>query len=187
MKEEIEKAVEVLNEGGTILYLTDTIWGIGCDATNPLAVDRVRNIKSRDENKSMIILIDDPGKLERYVRQIPDIAWDFIDKVDTPVTIIYPGAQNLAKNLVAADGSIGIRIVRDDICRELIAKFDKPLVSTSANISGEQHSLTFNKINPRIINSVDYVLRLGLDVVRLTKPSAIVKLGLNGEIELIRQ
>lgn len=186
MKAEIEKAVEVLHAGGTILYLTDTIWGIGCDPTNAQAIDRVRKVKARGDAKSMIILLDDVTRLDQFVRKVPEVAWDFLDQVDTPVTIIYPGAQNLAKNLIAADGSIAIRIVHDPFCQELIRAFGKPIVSTSANLSGDPYPLTFNKINPQIINTVDYVIRINLDLVRLTKPSSIVKLGLNGEIELIR-
>jgi L-threonylcarbamoyladenylate synthase len=186
MKAEIEKAVEVLHAGGTILYLTDTIWGIGCDPTNAQAIDRVRNVKARGDAKSMIILLDDVTRLDQFVRKVPEVAWDFLDQVDTPVTIIYPGAQNLAKNLVAADGSIAIRVVHDPFCQELIRSFGKPIVSTSANLSGDPYPLTFNKINPQIINTVDYVIRINLDLVRLAKPSSIVKLGLNGEIELIR-
>src|SRR5512133_346010 len=131
--DDLVKAVETLQKGGIILYPTDTIWGLGCDATNRDAVARIYSIKQRRDEKSMLVLLDDAEKLYDYVKQVPDIAWNLIEVADKPLTLIYPGAQNLAENLIAEDGSIGIRIVKDEFCRKLISWFRKPIVSTSAN------------------------------------------------------
>jgi len=137
MQDDIKKACEVLRKGGIILYPTDTIWGIGCDATNEEAVKRIYELKQRDDSKSMLVLLDNPAKLQTYVQEVPDIAWDLIELTDKPLTIIYEGAKNLATNLIAADGSIGIRITNEVFSRELCRQFRKPIVSTSANVSGE--------------------------------------------------
>src|SRR4030042_5398309 len=137
MLEDINVAIQVLKKGGVILYPTDTIWGIGCDATNPEAVNRIYAIKQRSDSRSMLVLLDDATGLERYLQEVPEVAWDLIELSDETLTIIYPGAKNLAKNLVAPDGTIGIRVVRDDFCRKLIRQFRKPIVSTSANVSGK--------------------------------------------------
>ncbi len=187
MVDDINVALQVLRKGGVILYPTDTIWGIGCDATNPAAVDRVYEIKQRNDAKSMLVLLDNAASLDRYVQQVPDIAWDLIGLADKPLTIIYPGAKNLAENLLSEDRSVGIRIVQDEFCRLLIQQFRKPVVSTSANISGEAWPENFNSINPAILKRVDYIVKWRQKDFAKGKPSAIMKLGLKGEVEIIRQ
>ncbi|HTX87512.1 MAG TPA: L-threonylcarbamoyladenylate synthase [Bacteroidales bacterium] len=186
MEEEIRKSLAVLEKGGTLLYPTDTVWGIGCDATNEKAVDKIYRIKKRMENKSLIVLLDDTSRLQDYVGTVPDIAWDLMRKVHRPLTIIYPNARNIAKNVIGKDGSLAIRISGNDFCKSLIRKLGKPIVSTSANISGEDPPLTFNKISQDILGQVDYVVNLYQDVVRQFRPSQIIKLNENGEFKIIR-
>ena len=186
MEQEVKKCLEVLKKGGTILYPTDTIWGIGCDATNKASVDKIYRIKKRPETKSLIILVDDEEMLKTYVKSIPDIAWDLISNVERPLTIIYPGVQNLPVNLVGEDDSIAIRIVRNDFCRMLIHEFRKPIVSSSANISGENSPLIFKEISKEILDSVDYVVNLYQDPIQEMRPSTIIKLFENGEFRIIR-
>ncbi|MHC1707933.1 MAG: L-threonylcarbamoyladenylate synthase [Bacteroidales bacterium] len=187
MKEEIENCISVLAKGGIVIYPTDTIWGIGCDATNAKAVEKVFTLKGRLHTKSLIVLLDTENKLEQYVKQVPEIAWDLLEQVDTPLTIIYPGGINLAPNVLGADGSIAIRIVNDVFSKELIRRFNKPLVSTSANFSGEPSPVTFSRIHEKLMEAADYVVNWGREEFRTNRPSSILKLGLNGEIELIRQ
>jgi len=186
MTEEILKSYEVLKKGGVILYPTDTVWGLGCDATIPKAIDRIIQIKKRPENKSMIILLDLTEKLFQYVDNIPEIAFDFINSIQTPLTIIYPKAKNLPKNLVAQDGSIAIRIVRDDFCKKLINMLNKPLVSTSANLSGEPTPLIFSKINKEIVKMVDYAVEYNRSRIKEVKSSTVIRFNLNGEYDIIR-
>ena len=185
--DDLKKALEVLQQGGVILYPTDTIWGIGCDATNEQAVERVYRIKQRADSKSMLVLMENANFLERYVQEVPEIAFDLIEVNDKPMTIIYPGAKNLAKNLVAEDGSIGIRITSEDFTRQLIQRFKKPIVSTSANISGEPSPAFFAEINPEILAAVDYVVQYRQEETIPAVPSSIIKLGLGGEIQVIRK
>src|SRR6185436_15905446 len=147
IKEEAKKAVEILKAGGTILYPTDTIWGIGCDATNETAVKKIFEIKKREESKSLIVLIDAAEKLNKYVKDVPAVAWDLVEFSEKPLTIVYAGAVNMAKNLLSNDGTVAIRVVKNDFCVELLRKFGKPVVSTSANISGEETPLSFNGIS----------------------------------------
>jgi L-threonylcarbamoyladenylate synthase len=187
MDEEIKNALEVLRKGGTILYPTDTVWGIGCDARNKDAVAKVFKIKQRAEYKSMVALISDITMLNRYVKEVPEAAWDLIDAADRPLTIIYPGARMLAENMIAADGSIGIRIVKDEFCKNLIHKFGKPIVSTSANISGESAPAIFNDIKIDILNKVDYIVNLRQKETNSTEPSTIIKLAMNGEFKILRK
>ena len=187
MEQEIKKCLEVLKKGGTILYPTDTIWGIGCDATNQKAVEKVYRIKKRMESKSLIILVENEDRLKQHTRTIPDIAWDLLRSVQTPLTIIYPDACNLAKNVIAEDGSIAIRIVKNDFCKELIRRFDHPIVSTSANISGQTPPLMFKLISEQIRQEVDYVVNLDQDALQELKPSTIIRLKDNGEFEIIRK
>jgi len=187
MQDDIKKACEVLRKGGIILYPTDTIWGIGCDATSEDAVKRIYELKQRDDSKSMLVLLDNPAKLQTYVQEVPDIAWDLIELTDKPLTIIYEGAKNLATNLIAADGSIGIRITNEVFSRELCRQFRKPIVSTSANVSGEPSPGRFSQISPVIKNGVDYVVTYGQKEQREAKPSSIVKLGKDGTIQIIRK
>jgi L-threonylcarbamoyladenylate synthase len=187
MKADIEKSLEILNAGGVILYPTDTIWGIGCDATNEKAVERIYQIKQRSDQKSMFVLLDNPNKIPSYINEMPELAWDLIDFTENPLTIIYSGAKNLAPNLIAPDGSIGIRISSDEFNQKLIQRFKKPLVSTSANISGGLSPKHFDDISQEIINAVDYVVEWKQDDYTKSMPSSIIKLGTTGEIQIIRK
>lgn len=184
---EIEAAIEVLKDGGIILYPTDTVWGIGCDATNAEAVAKVYELKQRSDCKSLITLVSDADMLGKYVKVIPEIAINLIEVNDKPMTIIYPGAMNLASNVVAQDGSVGIRIPMHDWCKELVRRFRKPIVSTSANISGEQAPAYFEDIAIDIIEAVDWVADPYLEEGATGEASQIIKVGLNGEISIIRQ
>ena len=185
-EQDIRNAVEVLRRGGVILYPTDTIWGIGCDATNEDAVRRVYEIKQRDDSKALICLVDSDARLQRYVRNVPDVAWQLIDCVVKPTTLILDGAVNLAPNLIADDGSIGIRITQEPFSHELCYRFQKAIVSTSANISGEPAAQNYRDIDPRIIEQVDYVCWSRRQEHKPHQPSAIIKLGLGGEVKVIR-
>jgi L-threonylcarbamoyladenylate synthase len=187
MMDEINKTLEYLRSGKIILYPTDTIWGIGCDATLPKPIERIYQIKQRFESKSMIILLDDAGKLSKYVDKVPALAYDMIESYNEPLTIIYPGAKNVAKNVIADDGTLAIRIVRDDFCRQLIAAFGKPIVSTSANVSGQPSPITFSKIPDEIRHKVDYIVNYNKDAVVRTKASTIIRIRENGEFEVIRK
>lgn len=184
--QELENALKVLRSGGTILYPTDTVWGIGCDATKEQAVEKVFQIKKRNESKSLIVLIDSIDELGRYVKEIPYVATELIECSDLPLTIVFPGAINLAKNLIAQDGSIAIRVVKDKFCSELIRKSGKPLVSTSANISGEPTPSSFDDVSEEIVNGVDYVVNLRRSERTGNKPSRIIQLNVNGEFKIIR-
>lgn len=186
MTEDIKKACDVLRAGGIILYPTDTIWGIGCDATNEEAVRRVYALKQRADNKAMLVLIDSSAKLEAYVADVPDIAWDLIDVADKPLTIIYSGARNLASNLLADDGSVGIRVTNEDFSRRLCETFRKPLVSTSANVSGQPSAGNFDEISDEIKNGVDYIVSYRRDDKSKASPSGIIKLGSGGLVQVIR-
>jgi len=187
MQEDIKKACEILRKGGIIIYPTDTIWGIGCDATNEEAVNRVYDIKKRNDSKSMLVLLDSPAKLQTYVKEVPDIAWDLIELTEKPLTIIYEGAKNLATNLIAADGSIGIRITTEKFSSELCRQYRKPIVSTSANISGEPSPASFKYISDIVKEKVDYVVEYRQSDVSKTSPSSIIKLDKSGTIEIIRK
>ena len=176
-----------MRRGGVILYPTDTIWGIGCDATNSEAVARVYQIKQRDDSKALICLVDSEGRLQRYVRQVPDVAWDLIELADKPTTVILDGAVNLAPNLVADDGSIAMRITREEFSRELCYRFQKAIVSTSANISGEPTPRTFDEISDEIKNAVDYVVKYSRQSREKHKPSSIVKINSSGQFTIIRE
>ena len=187
MEEELKKCLKILEQGGTILYPTDTIWGIGCDATNAGAVEKIYRLKRRMERKSLIILLDEAEKIRNYVFSIPEIAWDLLKSVDTPLTIIYPDAKNLAKNVIADDGSVAIRIVKNEFCSRLISLFGKPIVSTSANISGENPPVGFRTVAREIIDGVDYAVDESLEEIHELKPSRIIKLNQNGEFRIIRK
>jgi len=187
MQDDVKKALEVLQSGGVILYPTDTIWGIGCDATNEAAVKRVYEIKRRADSKSMLVLMENVNLLERYMQEVPEIAYDLIEVTDKPMTIIYPGAKNLAANLLAEDGSVGIRITTERFTQQLIQRFRKPIVSTSANISGEPSPAFFGEVSEEVKNAVDYVVSYRQDDLNPAKPSSIIKLGVGGEIKIIRE
>lgn len=190
-EEDIKNAVEVLRKGGVILYPTDTVWGIGCDATNEEAAKRVYEIKQRDDSKALICLVDSDARLQRYVRNVPDVAWQLIDSLKDgdakPTTLILDGAINLASNLIAEDGSIGMRITQEAFSKELCYRFQKALVSTSANISGEPAAQNYCDIDPRIIESVDYVCWSRRQEHKPHKPSSIIRLKENGEVTIIRK
>jgi len=185
--DDLVKAVEVLRSGGIILYPTDTIWGIGCDATNAAAVSRIYEIKKRQDTKSMLVLMENPNLLNSYISEVPEIAWELIEVADTPLTIIYPGAKNLAANLLANDGSIGIRITNEAFTQQLIQRFRKPVVSTSANISGEISPRNFAEISEEIKKSVDFIVNFRQDDLTRSNPSGIIKLGVGGQVEVIRK
>ncbi|MCF8298958.1 MAG: threonylcarbamoyl-AMP synthase [Saprospiraceae bacterium] len=187
MEEEIQKSIEALKSGGTIIYPTDTIWGIGCDATNPKAVDKIYKIKKRSKTKNLIVLIDDKSKLKDFVKSIPEIAWDLIDKVDKPLTIIYPDGINIAKNILGPDGSVAIRITKDEFSKKLIKDFGKPIVSTSANISGDSPPLSYRKIPQEIIDNADYIVNLYHDTINEVKASTIIKFVKDEEFTVIRK
>ena len=187
MEEEIKNAIEILRKGGTILYPTDTVWGIGCDARNKEAVAKIFKIKQRAQYKSMVVMVCDETMINRYVREVPEIAWELLESSNEPLTIIYPDGRMLADSIIAADGSVGIRLVKDEFCKTLIHKFGKPVVSTSANLSGESAPSSFNEIKLDILNKVDYIVNLRQNEINNTKPSTIIKVALNGEIKIIRK
>ncbi|MCK5825188.1 MAG: threonylcarbamoyl-AMP synthase [Ichthyobacteriaceae bacterium] len=185
MKEKIHKAVEVLKNGGIILYPTDTIWGIGCDATNAEAVDKIYKLKQRNEEKSMIILVENDRRLQNIV-DVPDLAWDLIDLSEKPTTIIYDEPKDLAKNVVAKDNTIGIRLIEPMFLKQLIGKLNKPLVSTSANISDKKSPTSFKDISKEILNGVDYILDINTTETK-SKSSCIIKLTKDSQIKIIRK
>jgi len=187
LKEEINKALEVLKNGGVILYPTDTVWGLGCDATNEEAVAKVNEIKGRSADKSLIVLLDNDNKLQSYVTEIPEVAYELIEYAEKPMTIIFSGAKNLAKNVINVDGSVGIRVVKNEFCEQLLQRFRKPIVSTSANISGEPTPKFFDEIGEDIKDAVDYVVDYNQEDRTEKKPSTIIKLGPSGQFEFIRK
>lgn len=187
LETEIENCITVLRKGGTILYPTDTVWGIGCDATNEKAVEEIFRIKRRSGSKSLIVLAADEKMLNRHVKEVPGVAWDLIELSDKPLTIIYDEGLNLAKNVMADDGSIAVRIPKDEFCKKMIYKLGRPLVSTSANISGENVPRNFREINPEIKKSVGYVVHLRQNETLTANVSSIIKVGAGGEFEIIRK
>lgn len=186
MKEEIENAITVLKRGGLILYPTDTVWGIGCDATNPDAVDKVFKLKQRSDEKSLICLVNDFRMLNEYVENIPEVAYDILKYAKKPTTIIYDDPIRVAENIIADDNSLAIRVTKDEFCKKLIQRFRRPLVSTSANISGEKTPQSYAEIDPLILEGVDYVVNLQHEK-KSGKPSAIIKLKNDGSVKVIRQ
>ena len=191
MEADIVQCLKVLSAGGLILYPTDTVWGIGCDATNAEAVKKVYEIKQRDDSKALICLVDSDSRLQRYVRQVPDVAWQLIDSIKDsdarPTTLILDGAINLAANLIADDGSIALRITQEAFSKELCYRFQKAIVSTSANISGEPAAQNFRDIDPRIVEAVDYVCWSRRQEHQPHKPSSIIRLREDGQVEIIRK
>ncbi|AVM54117.1 threonylcarbamoyl-AMP synthase [Bacteroides heparinolyticus] len=187
MIEDIKKACRVMNEGGVILYPTDTIWGIGCDATNEEAVRRVYEIKQRSDSKAMLVLVDSSVKVDFYVQDVPEIAWDLIEMADKPLTVIYSGARNLAPNLLAEDGSVGIRVTNEEFSKRLCQQFRKAIVSTSANISGQPSPGNFSEISEEIKSAVDYIVECRREETGRPKPSGIIKLEKGGVIKIIRE
>lgn len=186
MQNDINQSLQILMQGGLILYPTDTVWGIGCDATNPEAVEKVFKLKQRHDSKALICLVADDRMLSKYIKKIPDVAYDILDVSEEPITIIYDDARQLAHNLIAADNSIAIRIPNDEFCFQLLRKFNKPIVSTSANISGQPTPNSFKEISKEIIKGVDYVVNLHRDKI-CAKPSSIIKLSNDGKVQVIRK
>lgn len=184
---DIHAALETLRGGGLILYPTDTIWGIGCDATNPEAVDRIFRLKGRDQAKSLIILLDSDHKLPSYVQEVPEVAYQLIEYTARPLTIVYSGAKNLAPNLLATDGSVGIRIVQHPFCSVLLQRFRKPIVSTSANLSSQPTPATFSEIDATITDGVDYIAQYGRDDMQRGTASIVMKLDPGGQFSFIRR
>lgn len=186
LQDEVKKAVEVMRNGGVILYPTDTVWGIGCDATNEEAVRRVYAIKRRDDSKALICLVDSDVRLQRYVRNVPEVAWNLIELATRPLTIIYDGAAGLAPNLLAEDGSVGIRVTKEEFSRELCYRMQKPVVSTSANISGQPTPRVFDEISDEIKGAVDYVVRYNQRCKEKHQPSNVIKMKADGQFKIIR-
>lgn len=176
-----------MRQGGVILYPTDTVWGIGCDATNEEAVKKVYEIKERDDSKALIILVDSDARLQRYVRNVPNVAWDIFDLATKPTTLILDGAVNLAPNLIAEDGSIGIRITNEPFSKELCYRFQKAIVSTSANISGQPAAQNYCDIDPELLKRVDYVCTSRRQEHKPHTPSSIIRLRPDGEVTIIRK
>nr|WP_185154626.1 L-threonylcarbamoyladenylate synthase [Dysgonomonas sp. 511] len=187
IREDVKAAFETLISGGLILYPTDTIWGIGCDATNQEAVKRVYELKKRVDQKALITLLDNPVKLDYYIEEVPAIAWDLIEVSETPLTIIYDNARNVAQNLIAPDGSLAIRITKEKFSNELCKRFRKALVSTSANISGQPAPANFSEINEEIKKGVDYIVKYRQEDKTEAKASSIIKLDKNGGVKIIRE
>lgn len=182
----MNEIIERLKKGGTLLYPTDTIWGLGCDATNEAACQRILEIKQRPPQKSFIVLADGFPMLERYIPEFHEVCYDLVDFASRPLTIIYPGAKGLAPSVLAEDGSVGIRITKDPLCLKLIRGLKKPLVSTSANLSGQQSPACFDEIDPSVKSGVDDIIMERLHE-KMTTPSQIIKIGLSGEVQIIRK
>lgn len=183
---EIEKTLAILKKGGTIAYPTDTVWGLGCDATNFNAIKKIYDLKKREESKSMIVLVDSVNMLKRYVSSVPGMAYEMINHSDKPLTIIFDKPLNIAENIIASDNTLAIRVVQDKFCQELIRKLKRPLVSTSANISGEPTPKSYSEISSEILKGVDYVVNLHRDK-KSVKPSSIIKLSNSGLVKIIRE
>ncbi|MFB9079874.1 L-threonylcarbamoyladenylate synthase [Flavobacterium procerum] len=186
LNQEILNAYEVIKEGGIILYPTDTVWGIGCDATNPDAVAKIYKLKQRAETQSMIVLMNGEKMMYNVFKNIPEVAWQILDLSEKPTTLILDDARNVAHNVISADKSLGVRLVKEPFCYKLMERMKKPLVSTSANISGQPTPMSFKEISPEIIKGVDYVVKLNQDEVA-GKPSTIIKLTNDSQVKIIRK
>ncbi|HXC03330.1 MAG TPA: L-threonylcarbamoyladenylate synthase [Bacteroidia bacterium] len=184
--EEIKRCTDILRSGGILLYPTDTVWGLGCDATNAKAVEKIFELKQRPEAKSMIVLLDQPSLLNKYVQEVPGVAWDMVELAEDPLTIIYDDVKGMAANVLASDGSCGIRITRDEFCRRLIRQLGRPLVSTSANISSQPAPAIFDEVTAAIKEGVDHIADWRLHDQHRAKPSKIIRLKNNGEVKIIR-
>lgn len=187
MEEDIKCCIDVLKRGGIILYPTDTIWGIGCDATNADAVKKIYELKKREDNKAMLVLLDGVNNLDRYVRDVPDIAYDLLEAAVTPLTVIYDNGYNLAPNLLGDNNSVGIRITQETFSQALCRRFRRPIVSTSANISGKPSAMTFSEISEEIKKGVDYIVTYRQNDKNKHSASSIIKLGAEGTIKIIRK
>lgn len=187
MQNDLKKAVEVLKGGGIILYPADTIWSIGCDATNVKAVERIYRITKHEDTRSMVVLMENPALLERYVNDVPEIAWELVEISTTPLTVIYPDAKNLASNLLAEDDSIAIRFTKEEFTMQLLQRFRRPIVSAPANVRGEKSPAFFNEISEEIKSCVDYIVEYRQDDTTFARPPGIIKLWPGGRIEIIRK
>lgn len=187
MQQEVDEVVALLKEGKTILYPTDTVWGLGCDASNADSVSNIFKIKGREDSKAVIILIESISQLWDYVANVPEIAWDVVEFAENPLTVVYPKGKRLAPNVMAENGSIAIRLVKDEFCKKVIQKLRKPLVSTSANISGDRTPQSFQEINEEIKNKVDYVVKWRRGDNKKTSPSTIMEIGAKGEVKFLRK
>jgi L-threonylcarbamoyladenylate synthase len=186
MKQDIVNALEVLKSGGIILYPADTGWGIGCDGTNEAAVRRIYHIKKQNVSEGMVVLMENPGLLDRYVADVPEIAWDLVEITETPLTIIFSGVRNLAPSLISDKGTVGIRFTREEFSKQLVQRFRRPVVVSSANIYGNPAPVSFSDINEEIIDAVDYVVKYRQDDSLPVKASSVIQLGEGGRIEIIR-
>ena len=186
LNDEILKTIDILNKGGLILYPTDTVWGIGCDATNEQAVKKVYDLKQREDSKALICLVSDTRMLERHVYEVPEVAYDIIQYSNRPTTIIYDRPIHMAKNLIASDNTVGIRVASDEFCQKLIRKFKRPLVSTSANLSAAPTPKSFGEISSEILKGVDYVVNLQLEKSN-SRPSSIIKISNDAVVKIIRK
>ncbi len=184
---DLKQSLETLRSGGVILYPTDTIWGLGCDALNKEAIEKIYTLKGRDKGKSMIILLENENQLQSYVREVPEIAYQLIEYSERPMTIIYPGAKNLPEELIGPDGSIAIRVVKHEFCTPLLQRFRRPIVSTSANLSGQDSPGNFGEIHPDLIGQVDYVVQYGQESGDRGQASILMKLEPGGKFEFIRK
>ncbi len=187
MQNDLKKSVDVLKKGGVLLYPTDTIWGIGCDATNARAVERIFSIIKKEDTKNMLVLMENPALLERYIREVPEIAWELVEISTTPLTVIYPNAKNLAPNLLEEDGSISIRFTKEEFTRQLLQRFRRPIVSTSANFSGEKAPAFFDEISEEIKSQVDYIVEYRQTDTTSVRLPGIIKLWPDGKIDIIRK
>lgn len=183
---EIDPCIKILEKGGLILYPTDTVWGIGCDATSETAVQKVYDLKKRDDSKALICLVANDAMLERHIEHVPELAYDIMDLATKPTTIIYDRPKGVALNLIAADNTLAVRVASDKFCRYLIHKFRKPIVSTSANVSGQPSPATFHEIPKSILKGVDYVVNLQPERPNAV-PSSIIRLGNDGKVKVIRE
>lgn len=186
MQNMYHEAIQTLKSGGVLLYPSDTIWGLGCDVRNDQAIDKILELKNRPASKGLIVLISKIEQLSEYVEQVPDLAWDLVEFAEDPLTIIYPKGKNVSPSLLGPDGSIAIRLVKDEFCKGLIYRYQRAIVSTSANLSGEPSPLNFAGIAPSIVDGVDYVLKNSAGEGAAKKASKIVQLGLHGDYKLIR-
>lgn len=187
MKQQIDQAVDVLRRGGLILYPTDTVWGIGCDATNAEAVDRIYALKRSENKKSMIVLVASVDQAARHVRLAPPVAWDLMELSDKPLTLILPGAGGVAANLIPEEGTLGLRVPDHEFCQGLLRRFGRPIVSTSANVSDQQTPLNYQEITKEIKSGVDFVVNASCEGNPTHAPSSIISVGAGGEIKIIRE
>lgn len=186
MKEEVDKAAQIIKDGGIILYPTDTVWGLGCDPSNDEGIKRISSLKKRDNSKQFIVIVPDENILHKYVKDVPDICYDLIDMTDKPLTIVYPNGKNLSKLILGDDGSIGIRIVTEPFCKQLMQKLRSGLISTSANFAGEKYPVKFSEVDQEIIQKVDYVVNYGREKKSIS-PSQIIKINSDSSFKIIRK